>query len=610
MKSKTSFFNRGIARNLLRRFWPLWAAYFGVLLLLLPVNLSSQAQRLNFASEDALYWAQAVAGMDVSAAQAGMAAVFLSGFAAVIAAMAMFHYLYQSRSCGLMNCLPVRRETVFCTAWLTGLAPLLLSDVLTVLLTALFFCPRGLLHLSALWDFLALAVLGNLAFYGFAVFCAMLTGNLLVLPAVYAVLNFTAAVAEGAARELLSGFVFGMTNGASALHFLSPPVFLAEKLGTSWLQPYGYELYGLGTLAVYAAAGLLLSGAALLLYKRRRMETAGDVVAIQVLKPVFKYCLCFGTALVFADATIQLFYRAEARGLAAAGLVLGLMLVGAFIGYFAAEMLIQKTLKVFRGMWKGVAVACAVIVVFVGVFEFDLTGYERRVPAPEDVDFVAVQAGGDVAALKDPARIAEALELHRAVIENRAACEAGEGDGGAGLSVSYYLNGELVLTRYYRLPELGAEAEGSLTRRAEALLNAPEAILARVTPEQPFTQAWIIGAGVDYAVWDETFWVKDYGWTGIDLTSEEAMDLYLTGILPDAEAGHIGRSHLVMDEAYYEEVCPVNVNITLRDPEQEGYRAYFYLSVSVERDSVNTLRWLAGHTALELKTWAEWGVVD
>ena len=235
MKSKTSFFNRGIARNLLRRFWPLWAAYFGALLLLLPVDLASMAQRLEFASAEPLYWEKAVAGMDLSAAQAGMAAVFLSGFAGVIAAMAMFHFLYQNKSCGMMNSLPVRRETVFCTAWLTGLAPLLLADVLTVLLTALFFCPRGLLHLSALWDFLALAVLGNLAFYGFAVFCAMLTGNLLVLPAVYAVLNFTAAVAEGAARELLSGFVFGMTNGASALHFLSPPVFLAEKLGTSWL---------------------------------------------------------------------------------------------------------------------------------------------------------------------------------------------------------------------------------------------------------------------------------------------------------------------------------------------------------------------------------------
>ena len=101
-----------------------------------------------------------------------------------------------------------------------------------------------------------------------------------------------------------------------------------------------------------------------------------------------------------------------------------------------------------------------------------------------------------------------------------------------------------------------------------------------------------------------------FSWTGLNLTPEEAMSLYREGILPDAEAGHIGRSHLVMDEAYYEEVCPVNVNITLRAPEQEGYRAYFYLNVSVERDSVNTLRWLAGHTALELKTWAEQGVVD
>ena len=42
MKSRISFFNRGIAQNLLRRFWPLWAAYFCLLLLILPGELASQ----------------------------------------------------------------------------------------------------------------------------------------------------------------------------------------------------------------------------------------------------------------------------------------------------------------------------------------------------------------------------------------------------------------------------------------------------------------------------------------------------------------------------------------------------------------------------------------
>ena len=44
MKSKTSFFNRGIAKNLLHRCWPLWAGYLILLLLILPFMLRQQLQ--------------------------------------------------------------------------------------------------------------------------------------------------------------------------------------------------------------------------------------------------------------------------------------------------------------------------------------------------------------------------------------------------------------------------------------------------------------------------------------------------------------------------------------------------------------------------------------
>ena len=38
MRSRTWSFNRGIARDLLRRYWLLWAVYFLGLMLLLPVS--------------------------------------------------------------------------------------------------------------------------------------------------------------------------------------------------------------------------------------------------------------------------------------------------------------------------------------------------------------------------------------------------------------------------------------------------------------------------------------------------------------------------------------------------------------------------------------------
>ena len=603
MHSGISFFNRGISRNLLQRFWPLWAAYLCFLLLLLPGNLSSQAARVGDAVRQSVSLEEAVAGMDLSAVHEGITVVYVSALVGVAAAMAMYHYLYRSGSCGLMNSLPVRRETMFLTAWLTGLVPLLLSDLLAAALTALLFCTRGLLHVRALLQFLALAVMGNVAFYGFAVFCAMLTGSLLILPIVYAVLNFTAAAAEGCARELLSGFVFGMIGGSPRLHFLSPPVLLAERLSTARLQPYGFTLNGLGILAAYCAAGLVFSAAALLLYRRRRMETAGDVVAIRVLKPVFKYCLCFGTALVFADLLLVTLWRSWVRGLSGALLVLGAMLIGAFVGYFAAEMLIRKTLKVFRGRWRGFAAACAVIAVFVGVFEFDLTGYEKRVPAPEDVEYVSLWSAGEVADLKDPARIAEVTEFHRAVIADKALCEAEESD--CGIAIHYELSDGRTLSRMYSLPAADSGDVGSLLRRAEALLNAPEAILARARADSPFTQERIVNADIDYGFPDRTGERDHLVWTGTDLTPEKAVSLYREGILPDAEAGQIALAHLVADGSYDENVYPVNINFALR-AENGDHMVLF--SFPVERCSANTLRWLRDNTDLELKTFAELGM--
>ena len=39
MQSKTSCFNKTLFRKHVTRFWPIWAAYFGVWLLILPLGL-------------------------------------------------------------------------------------------------------------------------------------------------------------------------------------------------------------------------------------------------------------------------------------------------------------------------------------------------------------------------------------------------------------------------------------------------------------------------------------------------------------------------------------------------------------------------------------------
>ena len=123
MKSKISCFDAGIARNLARRFWPLWAVYFAAMVVAFPLELTSVA----------IYsYAQANARV----LQCAMQCVRVAIPAGAAMAMAMFSYMYSSRSVGMICSLPLRRETMYMTALLCGLVPMLIADVIAVLLGA------------------------------------------------------------------------------------------------------------------------------------------------------------------------------------------------------------------------------------------------------------------------------------------------------------------------------------------------------------------------------------------------------------------------------------------------------------------------------------------
>ena len=105
MKSKISCFDAGIARNLARRFWPLWAVYFAAMVVAFPLGLTS----VNIYS-----YAQANARVLECALQSVRVAIP----AGAAMAMAMFSYMYSSRSVGMICSLPLRRETMYMTALL------------------------------------------------------------------------------------------------------------------------------------------------------------------------------------------------------------------------------------------------------------------------------------------------------------------------------------------------------------------------------------------------------------------------------------------------------------------------------------------------------------
>ena len=505
MRSKTSFFNFTLFRKNILRFWPLWTVYLLGWLLVLPYPIVNER-----GYRDALQmtWSVLNMGQDMGILSGALMGVF--------SAMAVWSFLYNPRSAQGVACLPLRRENLYLSTVLSGLVPVLAANVLIAAAIALAGAARGVSLAAAAVRWFGIVSLLYFFFYAFATLCAMLTGHLLILPVVYVILNFVAVAVQFLLRSVFSQFVYGMSADyvSDWVSFLSPPAIFSENLGIELIYPpdeaaSGYWDYagarcvfhGWGTLAVYACVGLLLLLGALLLFRRRNIETAGDVVALKPLKPVFRWCMALGCGLSFGCVMEYLLgYSSNYTYQENAFVTLFLYsLLGSFIGWFGAEMLLKKTFRVFvpRTLLGFLLCCCIVSGLMLGM-RYDLFGYERRVPDPAAVESVRISSSGEEARLTEPESILMATELHRSIIADKEWNWSGDLlDYYIGCTLRYSLKNGGTLTRRYPLRyDYSAPMERSQMAQLQAVMNTPDAIAARKATAFAITRDNIYAANV------------------------------------------------------------------------------------------------------------------
>lgn len=640
MRSRTSLFNPALFKKTVLRFWPVWFIYAFIWILAFPIGIGGEFarySRLYTPEAGAVY---ALVGMPLDAVSSPYAHV-LSLIASCASAAAVFSHLYSQRSASAYGSLPIRREGAFITLSLAGLLPLLAANVLVAACALAAEALCGKLVLWPVLTWLGVVSLECVAFFGISAFCAQLTGNLIVLPVLVAVLTSAAAIAQSLLTGLLRVFVFGYSDRGSSFELLSPiaglgryiravPVYEEAGDGVSYLA--GYTFSGWECALIYAAAGAVLLALALLLYRRRALETAGDVVAVPWLRPVFKYLLALGCSLALGSVLFSLASGDVRYGTAPYAVELAVfMCFGAFIGYFAAEMLIKKSFSVFRGArrWAGLGAVCLCAAVFVLVCETGLFGYETRVPQRDDIVSVDVDVSGNdgrAAHLTDGEGIASVLALHESIISHKAGHEeqanedavvfpaifpastatdislgyAGE-DGEDGddrsnpecwaiMNLKYTLADGSTVSRAYSL--LGRDTWGDI-RSLESLMNTPAAIESRKATDFPVTLENIMYASV-YSGYYGLGGGEEYT---LELSEEDAHELYYDCILPDMADGTIGLVWLVQDNGYYDSVydCSIYIECYERLRTLDGGERYQSFHVVPNENSLRTNAWLADH---------------
>ena len=419
MKLKTSFFNPTAFRKNLTRFAPVWGLYTIALFLGLFLMMDSGVD----------YWLFSNIADCIE-----FMSVVNCGYA-LLCTQLLFGDLYNARMCNMLHALPIRREGWFVTHVASGLA-FSFGPNLAMALAAMALTPFS--NMVNAWQIPLYWWLGSglqfLFFFALAVFAALCVGSRFAQAVVYGILNFASPLAFFLVDTLYTPMLYGVyTNEAPFLWFCPAVKMLDTRyIDCDQIETFlgytreGYEHYAYHGeftvtgewwyLLLCAAVGIGLLAAALLLYRKRQLEVAGDFIAIRGLEPVFLviYTLVVGTCFHFVFQEMMGYYN---------GIIFNF--VGLTIGWFTGRMLLERRVNVFhKRSFLGLGALMAAFLLSLGIVYADPMGIEDWVPDAEEVAAVHVGTGHGTyhqseVTLHGQADIEKIIAIHESALEKR-----------------------------------------------------------------------------------------------------------------------------------------------------------------------------------------------
>ena len=460
MKLRTSFCEPTVVKKNLTRFAPAWVLYGVFWLLILIVTLDMEGT--------GNWFAESMAG------SLQFTAIFNMGYA-FLCAQLLFGDLYNSRTCNAQHALPMRRETWFLTHVISGIIFSLIPNVLIMLLSSVFMGEAFLV--APMW--LLTNTLQFLFFFGVAALSAYCVGNRFAMALVYIIINGFSMIACWLVESLYAPQLYGIRIDETPFTWFCPVLYMVSERAVDLEFPGGMYANSVPVMEVGAGfwytllcaeVGLVFMGLALLLYRKRNLECAGDFMAVRALSPVFLilYCLCGGAV---GYLFFSLFVGEES---------MFFLLVGMAIGWFTGRMLLERTVRVFR--LKSVVGCGILLLAFFGsllLTWLDPIGITRWVPKAQQIKAVHLVTGGSrydyytegANRLTAEEDIEVALALHRYGIANRNANYNGQQD--ITVTIDYELKSGGTVSRYYTvdIPTAESKALERILSRADILFG-------------------------------------------------------------------------------------------------------------------------------------------
>lgn len=537
MKCKTSCFNPSLAKNDLRRFWPLPVCSFLMFFVSLVLPLYRHLYRA-ISGQLGYYTVDGESPVQIITAYAGTQFVIqtlILAAAALVTALLLFHHLHGKKEIQFYLSLPMRRSGLYLTSMLTGLLMILLPMVLCYGI-AVGVCLHFGVTIQPILQLLAACCLMFLLFYGIAVLSCVLAGQRFGAFLLYAGIHGAAIIIWVGLAQVAACFIPGFSAN------VNPPSWL------TWQSPL-LKLFSDGSLdlnnrigltipMIYGAVGLILLVLSGLLYQIRRAETAGDMLSFSVIKIISKI---FAALAVGLGSFALLQMLAFPNQSVSFGILMLLVLVLIAIGWIAAEMIIQKSFRIFHS--RSVLVGCALLVVTAAAMlgaKADAFGYIHRLPNSDQVESASISLQYYQCYNYTTVSPADALALHEAALDHLDQLTAyDDRDSMLQFSVSYGLKDGGTMERTYYFDEnVAPELKESILTVLDKPENVYNEIFNGWTAEpaaDTFLNGWV---SANYLDGSDIPNFSHNGGDSADLTAEEAVTL-CKAVLQDIQDGNV-----------------------------------------------------------------------
>lgn len=363
MNSKTSlfdrFFSKAIIKADLRNHWP-WPVAMTVILFFNLLGVADSGTALRGRG-----WNEAFASFS--------SMFYFSFFAACIYSFfigtKLFMYLDKMNSVSCMHGLPFSRCKLYFSHILSGTVLALIPPAVITAAMLILGAPfkNTVFMPSICFLFLAIYAIYSMIAFSISVFSMTVCGNVIVSMLLSCGIAVLPAAFIGFIEYICYQNIYGYVGGELGVRVLKF-LYLLPDMVLSW------------RFLIYVIASVLFIAAGCFVYKKRPLENCEEVVAFRKLRWMF----VFAVGIVLGMISYMFFSGILDNDSPICMLPLGLA------GIIGAAMFAKKSVSL-KGTGGYIVSYIALVLVISGVLEFDLLGYEKRIPSANSVEYVEIE---------------------------------------------------------------------------------------------------------------------------------------------------------------------------------------------------------------------------